>query len=411
MKVSRKILIDRVVGGFICFPINYLAIATSKLMKRDRVEIAIKKVCIGKYLGMGSIINAIPLMESIKAKYPDSKIYFVTSIKNRSFTPLIGLIDESIYVDDRSVISTIKTTLQAVIKLWKVRPDVFLDLEIYSYYASLVCYFSMAKIRVGFFRKSTFLKDGLYTKLVYFNVLSSITFLYHRMGSVIGATSYSADVSKSFKLKNQKLRNTQHRILINPNASDLSFERRWPKEKFAELINQIITADKSIEVFLVGSKVERELSEEIISLIEKSHANVFNKCGSYDLEQFFEIISTAKLLVTNDSGPMHMAFSFKLPTVCLFGPVHPDQYVSLSNPLITRVIYKKILCSPCIHQTEFPPCRGDNVCMKLITVPEVLHAANELMALPANMINLGNEIRPAQIEQSQLIEILDLRHV
>jgi hypothetical protein len=66
---------------------------------------------------------------------------------------------------------------------------------------------------------------------------------------------------------------------------------------------------------------------------------------------------------------MHLSFACKTPTICLFGPCSPEQYAVNEN---AYVFFKKVYCSPCVHEFTIPPCGGNNVCMKLITVNEVL---------------------------------------
>ena len=120
----------------------------------------------------------------------------------------------------------------------------------------------------------------------------------------------------------------------------------------------------------------------MISTNEKT--KVFNTAGKFSLGELFALISGASLIITNDTGPMHISFALKKQTVCLFGPASPSQYGQ--NPYAFG-LYKNIYCSPCVHEFLTPPCRGDNQCMKLITVEEVellskhlLH--NEYMAPP-----------------------------
>ena len=74
---------------------------------------------------------------------------------------------------------------------------------------------------------------------------------------------------------------------------------------------------------------------------------------------------------------MHVAFSLNRPTVCLFGPGSPEHY-GVDNPNV-QILYKGIFCSPCIYETDQPPCHGQNVCMQWITVDEVFTAAERVM--------------------------------
>lgn len=98
--------------------------------------------------------------------------------------------------------------------------------------------------------------------------------------------------------------------------------------------------------------------------------------GKISLPELFAAIHEAKLVITNDSGPMHIAYAMQKPVVALFGPCSPQQYGINPNGI---VIYKNIYCSPCVHDFIIPPCKGDNQCMKLITVSEVVNACCHLL--------------------------------
>src|SRR5207248_1413727 len=85
----------------------------------------------------------------------------------------------------------------------------------------------------------------------------------------------------------------------------------------------------------------------------------------------------ADVVLSNDSGPMHMAMALNRPTVCLFGPAHPDQY-GIENESVTS-FYAAVPCSPCVHEVDKPPCRGDNVCMQRILPERVEQAIRQIL--------------------------------
>jgi ADP-heptose:LPS heptosyltransferase len=94
------------------------------------------------------------------------------------------------------------------------------------------------------------------------------------------------------------------------------------------------------------------------------------------LPELITLIAGADLLITNDTGPMHLAFALKVPTVSLFGPCSPQQYGGTAK---TISVYKNVYCSPCVHDFLIPPCKGDNQCMKKISVTEVIEAVRKAM--------------------------------
>lgn len=169
-------------------------------------------------------------------------------------------------------------------------------------------------------------------------------------------------------------------IVINPNASDLRLERRWGADKFKALILKLIAHYPDKEILIVGSEAERPYSKKAVEGIDAG--NVKNLAGKTSINELIGLIHKAILVITNDTGPMHIAFACKTPTVCLFGPCSPDQY---GGNAYTTILYKDVFCSPCVHDFNVSPCNGDNVCMKLITVEEVFEAAQ---------LHLENNFKP-----------------
>jgi hypothetical protein len=63
--------------------------------------------------------------------------------------------------------------------------------------------------------------------------------------------------------------------------------------------------------------------------------------------------------------------------VGLFGPVHPDHNAHLGSPERKIILYRPVLCSPCVHHVAVPPCGGDNRCMQLIAIEDVVAACGK----------------------------------
>ena len=86
-------------------------------------------------------------------------------------------------------------------------------------------------------------------------------------------------------------------------------------------------------------------------------------------------------MLTNDTGPMHLAVGLGRPTVCLFGPVKPEHYGHHADDVVT--LYSPVFCSPCVHEIDEPPCNGNNVCMRQLSPDLVVGAVLQLLDAPA----------------------------
>ena len=105
---------------------------------------------------------------------------------------------------------------------------------------------------------------------------------------------------------------------------------------------------------------------------------MYNLAGKLTLGGLFALLDEAGCLITNDTGPMHIAWALGTPTVSLFGPVDPNHYGWQGSRV--AILYKRIYCSPCVHEVDEPPCGGYNVCMLRIGVDEVVAAVDRILA-------------------------------
>ena len=93
---------------------------------------------------MGSIIQATPLIRSIRAAYPQAKLIFVTGQSCRRMVERLEHVDRIITVDDRGLFPVAGTSLRTIIMLMWARVDLYFDLEVYSAYASIMALLSLA---------------------------------------------------------------------------------------------------------------------------------------------------------------------------------------------------------------------------------------------------------------------------
>jgi ADP-heptose:LPS heptosyltransferase len=157
-------------------------------------------------------------------------------------------------------------------------------------------------------------------------------------------------------------------IVVNPNASDLLLERRWPVDYVVRAVEKLTSL--GLRIAFVGSRGEAEYVSGIIKqLSADAQKLVVNTAGLLNLGELLSLLKTANCVLTNDTGPMHMAIALDRPTVCLFGPVSPEHYGHFGDNVI--MLYAPVFCSPCVHEIDEPPCNGNNVCMQRLS-PELV---------------------------------------
>jgi ADP-heptose:LPS heptosyltransferase len=398
MNKKHKLFIDRVIGFVLCMILRIPAFVFEKVFNRNHVmppQEPPKRIVVAKYLGIGSILQATPMLKGLKNKYPNSQLIFVSLKSNKSLLSHYEFIDEVLYVDDSSIIKITVTSFRLILELISRKIDLFLDLEVYSTYGSLMCLFSCSKNRLGFVLQDRDYKGFIYTHLLYLNTSLPIRHCYSQLGQLAGMEpSYAeqepicpslneTDLERMYK-QVKTIFNFNHKgiIAINPNASDLRYERRWSRKSFAALASHF--SAKGFAVALVGSSEEYDYAQGVMELLETKTHKVRNVAGMFTLLEFFGFLKKCSLVVTNDSGIMNMALTLPVPQLLLAGPVNPEQYF-ISNEFRTYIYYQTY-CSPCTHYVDEPPCGGDNICMQLITPEEAIAFCERLL--------LGESVEP-----------------
>lgn len=391
MGTREKIQVDRVIGRPIAIALNALARLAGWALRRDHsVESeSVRVIAVAKFVGMGSIIQAAPLLRALRARYPHARLIFVTGISNRPLLERLRDVDEAIYVDDQGPVALLRTSLSTLIWLARQRVDLYFDLEVYSAYACLLALLSLARNRYGYYRTSTRFKLGIYTHLVYFNTARPIRHLYLQLGLAAETSTEASDElprlelgkgdREGFRARWKELLGTapdDPYLVVNPNASDLMIERRWPTKRFVETIEQLVA--RGYRIALTGQEHEAEFVAGLVAdLAADVSDRVVDTAGRLGFGEFLALLDGARCVITNDTGPMHMAIALDRPTVCLFGPGDPGHY-GVVKPRV-EILYRSVFCSPCLYHTDDPPCAGDNVCMKKIRCDEVLDAVDRVL--------------------------------
>lgn len=147
--------------------------------------------------------------------------------------------------------------------------------------------------------------------------------------------------------------------------------KRWPPRHFAELAKRLAAHGRTI--WLLGAEGDRAIGEEIARLSGGAAVDV---CGRTDLAGAIDLMSVVELVVTNDSGLMHVAAALDKPVVALYGSSSPDHTPPLSERA-RLVKVEGLACSPC-YQRECP--LGHFKCMNDLT-PELV--ISEIEAIEA----------------------------
>jgi len=346
---------------------------------------------------MGTMVVAYPALRKARELFPDATLYFLCFKQIRASVDILGIIppDNVITIDASSVTSLARDTLAFPGRARSRSIDTVINMEAFVRYSSVVSWMSGATRRVGFHR---FNQEGLYTgDLLTHHVLynphvhTTHTFLDLVHALVAPADQVprvkrprandsfevpkiapdavaAAELWRKLELIAPGIGSARKLVVINPNASDQFPMRRLPLDSFIEITRQLLN-DPDVYVLISGVASEKPDAQIICSRIESPR--VVDLTGRTTLLELLHVFDLAHVLVTNDSGPAHLAALTNIHVIVFFGPEIAERY----RPLATSsdVVHTGFTCSPCIgpHNQRLSPC-NDNLCLKSIDVHEVV---------------------------------------
>jgi heptosyltransferase-2 len=153
---------------------------------------------------------------------------------------------------------------------------------------------------------------------------------------------------------------------VSPGAS-FGEAKRWLPDRYADLADRLIDA-LGADVVIFGSPAERPLAEAVARAMKHTPVLV---AGETTLREFMALMAKCHLVITNDSGPMHVAAALGLPLLAIFGST--DERATGPVGLRARIVKHPVECSPC----GLRECPIDFRCMNGISVDDVYTAALE----------------------------------
>ncbi|MGB0661511.1 MAG: glycosyltransferase family 9 protein [Mangrovicoccus sp.] len=169
-------------------------------------------------------------------------------------------------------------------------------------------------------------------------------------------------------------------ILCHPGTSALVIDRSWPAEKFGAVL-AALQSQTGLPAIITGLPAEKPLAQAAI----KAAGQIFGSAlpldmtGKLSLGQLMAAIDGARLMLVNDTGPMHIANALSTPTVAILGPTAP--HVLGTDPSTTRLVHQALECQPCAFHGGLQACSNPVAydCLKQVSIDQVTRAAQELL--------------------------------
>jgi lipopolysaccharide heptosyltransferase II len=393
--------IDSRVGPVLCA----ILLGAKRLFRRrggapppDRV----RKILLLKMWGMGSIVLASPLLDKLRIRYPNARIDFVTLLENAPIVKMYPEIERLITIDLGG--GTVRFLLATLRTVWSIRRegyDLLLDLEFFTRFSAIFSFLAGPTWSHGFSAKGNW-RGKLHDVEVPFNAYNHVAsnFLTVLRGDYMNPVE-SEELTRSGVLpklsppagswescrrrltRGPAWREGEPIVVVNPNAGDMALERRWPTSHVTRFLTDL-SARSSVNVVLIGAPMEREFVESLV-LGSSLESRVVNLAGETDIAELVALLAHAAVVVTNDSGPMHIGAAAGASIVALFGPETPTLYAPLKSAPEQRHIvhHRKLACSPCmfVHDNKVLSCWfAQAKCMAGIEPADVVASVETLLA-------------------------------
>lgn len=331
-----------------------------------------RRILIVKPSSLGDIVHALPVLDALNRTFPQAKIDWVVAkgfeglLEHHPMINRLWIIHKDRWKNLRALSQTAAEIRNLFQALRAEQYDLVIDLQ-GLLRSGLITNATKSRVRIGFEEA----REG--SRLFYTHTVKGGRDIhavdrYLRIAAQIGCDHAPACfplplVKDSDAIRQLKAEMSPYALLV-PGARWAT--KRWSPERFAKL-----AAALPLNSLVIGSKADAGIG---LFIEQHSHGNARSLAGMTTLPELISIIRGARFVVTNDSGPMHIAAALDIPTIALFGPTNPVR----TGPYGSRnvVLTPKIACAPC-YKKQCPAPK----CMEELTKAQVLGALRSVGAI------------------------------
>jgi len=348
-----------------------------RALRRQRPGAAApREIAVVKFWGVGNAALLLPVLRALRRRYPSARLTVVTLRGNEPV--YAGEADRVLTVRARHFARALLDLLSVTVRLRRDRVDLALDMEQFVRTSQILLFLARAR-RTFAFDTPRQNRAALADVRVPYDDHKHMAEGFLDVARAAGVPDPRLDpVALAPRVANPLPPDGRPVAVLHPGSGDNFPGRRWPTERFAELARRL--ADAGARVVLTGTAGERELTRAVR---EAAGVPLEDCSGALSLDQLIALLAEARVLVSNDTGPVHLAGAVGTPVLALYGPNTPRLYGPLGTG--SRAFYRPLPCSPCLTNFNYKTSRCRNpVCIRAIEVEEVVAAARaRLDAVPA----------------------------
>jgi len=293
-------------------------------------------VAIMSTTALGDLLYNTPAIHALRKRYPQAHFTLVSSNKNRAMVEGSPCFDEVIYWDNK-----IKNAYGVIKKLRQYRPQLTVILHSHTPYDVLIAVVAGSHY---------IMRDNYSTDSELFNPLLAaypekfnghIILRKLRLLKILGCDT--DDIKMHIPVDFERLEKVPDQINIGFQMGASESIRQWPVYRFVELARSILSLSsvtKHYRIILIGSAKETGLADAFMaSLTLDERQSIVSLVGKTNLKQLLSNIANLDILVTGDTGPLHIAIALSVKTISLFATANPHHTGPLQSLDLHKIIY------------------------------------------------------------------------
>jgi heptosyltransferase II len=323
---------------------------------------------------IGDVVMALAAVEAARTLDPDTRVTWLCGELVRPLLEQVGTVDEIIAVDDRALLKGgARERTRAIGRAWRTLGGRRFDLVVTAHADPRYRVLS-ATVRAGT-RRSLRSSGARPAPIAGRYEGDEYARLVHGIDGPDAPPARLPDVA--FPPADRLLPPDGPTVMIAPGGAKNVLRddglRRWPVESYARVAADL--AARGLRVVVSGGPGDEWVRPHFAGL------PVVDLVGKTDLIALAAAIQACDLLITHDSGPMHLAFLARTPALALFGPTRPTE--RLPHGAKVRALWggDHLACRPCYDGRGYAPC-PNNVCIQSIAPADVVAAAVDLLSAP-----------------------------
>ncbi len=295
---------------------------------------------------LGDFMFNTPAIRAVRQRYPDACITLISSRKNKDLVEQYACINHVIYWDNK-----IKNIIPVLLKLRKKKPELAIILHAHFPYAI------MSAVMAGcqYILHANYKTDPLMMdRWIISNASTDPAHLIQSKMNLLTPLGITSDNTTLYLPDSyNKVSKPAGHILIGFQMGASSLERCWPISFFSALATRLLSSHDHVDIVLIGSQAEKKLAHDLLCTLDKSaRRRVKDHVGKTTLTELLKIIHTLDLMVTGDTGPLHLAIALQVRTVSLFSSSHPCYTGPYQDFHLHKILY--LPDNKAIYSTHYP---------------------------------------------------------